>query len=94
MKQRNLILTSLLLFVALGFLVLLSRPDTSMMGRVQRDLAAEKARFLPENSLDVGMASGIITFDKPRFLNPPKPGPPQLLFPPSASDLERLSGPM
>lgn len=94
MKQRNLLLTALILFVALGFLVLVSRPDTSMMGRVQRDLEAEKSRFLPQNSLDIGMAMGIVTFDKPRMLNPPTPGAIQLLFPPSEADLERLSGPM
>lgn len=93
-KTNTLVLTALILFVGLGFLVLASRPDTSMMGRVQRDLAAEKSRFLPENSIDVSMAMGIVTFDKPRMLNPPQPGPPQLLFPPSEQDLERLSGPM
>ena len=60
--------------------------------RVQRDLANEKRRFLPENSVDISMAMKLITHDPPSMLVPPEPGPPLLLYPPSADTLARLSG--
>jgi hypothetical protein len=44
------------------------------------------ARFLPQNSLDISMAMGLITHDPPTMLNPPTPGPPLLLYPRSPGD--------
>lgn len=60
--------------------------------RVQRDLANEKKRFLPENSVDISMAMKLITHEPPRMLAPPGPQPPLLLYPPSEETLERMSG--
>lgn len=63
-----------------------------LQGRVQQDLANEKKRFLPQNSIDISMAMKLITHDAPNMLAPPAPQPPLLLFPPSEETLERLSG--
>jgi hypothetical protein len=50
------------------------------------------ARFLPQNSLDISMAMGLITHDPPTMLNPPTPGPPLLLYPPSQETLANMCG--
>lgn len=93
-------------YVVLGVLVLLLILSVAWMGqqqlypgavpdlasRVQADLANEKRRFLPENSVDISMAMKLITHDPPSMLAPPAPQPPLLLFPPSEETLARLSG--
>lgn len=93
-------------YIVIGVLVLLLALTLTLMGaqqqmfpgvvdlpsRVQQDLANEKKRFLPQNSLDIAMAMKIITHDEPNILAPPTPQPPLLLFPPSEETLERLSG--
>jgi hypothetical protein len=60
--------------------------------RVQRDLANEKKRFLPENSVDISMAMKLITHDPPSFYGPIAKQPPLLMYPPSDETLERMSG--
>lgn len=60
---------------------------------VAQAVESDRRRFRPENSLDIGMAMGLITHDPPTMLNPPSQGPPLLLFPPSAETLASLSGP-
>ncbi len=92
MKRQTLLLGVLVLLLIVGFLVLVSRPDTSMMSRVQRDLARDVARFTPENSVDVAMAMKLVTHDPPKMLNPPSPPPPLLLYPPSEDTLARMCG--
>jgi hypothetical protein len=63
-----------------------------LSSRVQTDLANEKKRFRPENSVDISMAMKIITHEPPSMLAPPAPGAPLLLYPPSEETLRRLSG--
>lgn len=92
MKRQTLLLGVLVLLLIVGFLTLVSRPDTSMASRVQRDLARDVARFTPENSVDVAMAMKLVTHDPPRMLNPPSPPPPMLLYPPSEDTLARMCG--
>lgn len=64
----------------------------TLASRVDQDHKRDVARFTPVNSLDISMAMGLTTYDRPRMLNPPGPQAPQLLFPPSATDLEKLCG--
>lgn len=92
MKRQTLVVGALVLLLCIGFLVLVSRPDGSMMTRVQRDLARDVARFSPENSIDVAMAMKLVTHEPPRMLSAPSPPPPQLLYPPSEDTLNRMCG--
>jgi len=92
MKRQTLVIGALVLLLCIGFLVLVSRPDASMMTRVQRDLARDVARFTPENSIDVAMAMKMVTHEPPRMLSAPAPPPPQLLYPPSEDTLARMCG--
>jgi hypothetical protein len=92
MKRSNLIVAGLVLLLILGFLTLISSQDPSQEARVARDHKRDVARFLPQNSLDISMAMGLVTHDPPSMLNPPNPGPPLLLYPPSAETLASLSG--
>ena len=92
MKRQQLLLAGLVLLLVIGFLYLVSSQDTSVQARVDRDIKRDVARFLPQNSLDISMAMGLITQDPPTMLNPPTPGPPLLLYPPSAETLASLSG--
>jgi hypothetical protein len=92
MKRSNLIVAGLVLLLILGFLTLISSQDSSQEARVARDHKRDVARFLPQNSLDISMAMGLVTHDPPSMLNPPNPGPPLLLYPPSAETLASLSG--
>lgn len=85
----------LLVFLALAIFLLLqasSSPAPTLASRVEQDVKRDVARFTPQNSLDISMAMGLTTYDKPRMLNPPGMQPLQLLFPPSATDLEKLCG--
>jgi hypothetical protein len=94
MKRRELLLTAVVVFLAIAFLAMVSKTATpTLMDRVNQDRARDVARFTPESSVDIAMAMKLVTHEPPRMLNPPQPGPPTLLFPPSAEDLERLSGP-
>lgn len=65
-------------------------PD--LPARVQQDLANEKKRFLPQNSVDIAMAMKMVTHDPPSLLAPPEPQLPLLVYPPSEETLARLSG--
>lgn len=94
MKRQQLTLLAVLAFLAIAFLILVSKTATpTLQDRVAHDRARDVARFTPENSVDIAMAMKLVTHAPPKMLNPPTPGPPTLLFPPSAQDLERLSGP-
>lgn len=94
MKRKVKILLGLAFVVFLIFVVstVMSSNTQTVAGQVHRDSVVEKARFTPENSLDIAMAMKIVTHDPPHMLNPPMPGPPQLLYPPSEEELRRLSG--
>jgi hypothetical protein len=90
MKLRTLTLIGLVLLLVL-LLGVLVRPNVAAQ-IVQRDTARDLARFTPGESVDIAMAMKLVTHDPPKMLAPPEPQPVQLLFPPSAVDLERLSG--
>jgi hypothetical protein len=91
MKTRDLAVLGLVVLLAIGFWSLASK--STVATQIASAVAQDKSRFMPENSLDISMAMGLITHDPPHMLNPPQPGPPLLLYPPSAQDLERMSGP-
>lgn len=94
MKRQNIILLAVVVFLAVAFLVLVSKTAApTLQARVAQDSARDVARFTPENSVDIAMAMKLVTHAPPSMLNPPTPSPPTLLFPPSDTDLERLSGP-
>jgi len=44
------------------------------------------------DSVDVQLAMGTMPFDPPHMLSSPPPAKPLLLFPPTETDLEKLSG--
>lgn len=93
MKLRVIVLVVLGLILFIAVLSMAQRPTIpTLQERVSKDLETERARFRPENSVDIGMAMKLITFDPPRMLNPPTPPPPQLLYPPSEETLARMSG--
>jgi hypothetical protein len=97
MKRQTLVIGGLVVLLLVTFLWMGKQQQVfpgvvDLPARVQQDLANEKKRFLPENSLDIGMAMKIITHDEPNLLAPPTPQPPLLLFPPSPETLARLSG--
>lgn len=80
-----------LLLIFLGVSARSTAPSNTA-DEVARAVESDRRRFRPENSLDIGMAMGLITHDQPKMLNPPSQGPPLLLFPPSAETLASLSG--
>jgi hypothetical protein len=90
--RRTLGLVALLGLVAFVLLRSASGAQPTLASRVEQDHKRDVARFTPANSLDVSMAMGLTTYDKPRMLNPPGAQPLQLLFPPSDTDLEKLCG--
>jgi hypothetical protein len=91
--KRKLLVGVLVVALAIGFLWLVSGQDTSVEARVARDRQRDVARFLPQNSLDISMAMGLITHDPPSMLAPPTPPPPLLLYPPSPETLANMCGP-
>lgn len=92
MKRQQLLLAGLVFLLVVGFLYLVSSQDTSVEARVARDRQRDVARFIPQNSLDISMAMGLITQDPPSMLNPPTPPPPLLLYPPSQETLANMCG--
>ena len=97
MKRQTIVIGVLAVLLVLTFLLMGAQQKmfpgvVDLPSRVQQDLANEKKRFLPQNSLDISMAMKLITHDEPNLLAPPVPQPPLLLFPPSEETLERLSG--
>jgi hypothetical protein len=94
MKRSQMTLLAVVAFLAIAFLVLVSKTAMpTLKQRVEHDRARDVARFTPENSVDIAMAMKLVTHAPPNMLSPPTPSPPTLLFPPSQQDLERLSGP-
>ena len=64
-------------------------PRNPVAAEVDRDQDAADSAF---NTVDIQQAMGLVTFEPPKMLNPPDEIPPLLLYPPSAADLEALSG--
>jgi hypothetical protein len=97
MKRQTIVLGVLVVLLILTFVLMGAQQKMfpgviDLPARVQQDLANEKKRFLPQNSVDIAMAMKIITHDAPNILAPPVSQPPLLMFPPSEETLARLSG--
>jgi hypothetical protein len=97
MKRSTLVMIGLAALIAITFLSMGYQQKmypgiVDLPARVQSDLANEKKRFLPENSVDISMAMKLITHEPPNMLNPPAPQTPLLFYPPSDETLQRLSG--
>ena len=90
-KGNYLLLGVILALVVLFGFIATPRAHT-VEGEVAKDIEKDRSRFSP-NNLDVAMAMKLVTHDPPRPLAPPQPSPVTLLYPPSAADLEKLSGP-
>ena len=82
-----------LVLVVLVLFGVLSAPKTAYDDEVAKDVEKDRMRFSPTNSLDLAMAMKLVTHAPPNPLAPPEPSPVTLLYPPSAEDLEKLSGP-
>ncbi len=82
-----------LVLVVLVLFGVLAAPKDTYADEVAKDVEKDRMRFSPANSLDLAMAMKLVTHDPPRPLAPPEPSPVTLLYPPSAEDLEKLSGP-
>jgi hypothetical protein len=97
MKRQTIVIAVLVVLLILTFLLMGAQQKAfpgviDLQSRVRQDLANEKKRFLPQNSVDISMAMKLITHDAPNMLAPPPAQPPLLMFPPSEETLERLSG--
>jgi len=82
-----------LVLVVLVLFGVLAAPKTSYDDEVSKDVEKDRMRFSPANSLYIAMAMKLVTHAPPNPLAPPEPSPVTLLYPPSAEDLEKLSGP-
>jgi hypothetical protein len=93
LKTRDYWLLGLVAVLAVLFGVM-SVPANPVVSDAEKAVQVEQSRFSPTNSLDIAMAMKLVTHGPPKMLAPPSPSPATLLYPPSADDLERLSGPM
>jgi len=74
--------------VVLALYLLLNPPAGDFTATYSKDVS----RFGPD-SVDVQMAMGTLHSDPPHTMVPSPPLKPTLLFPPSETDLAKLSGP-
>ena len=88
---RNFALLGFALMLILGFGVLVWTKDVKI-DAIAKDIVKDHARFSPTDSIDVAQAMRLITHDPPKMLAPPAAAQTMLIYPPSASDLARLSG--
>lgn len=89
---RNFFIIGMVILLVLSFGWLLAPPELKMR-YISKDIQKDHSRFTPNESVDIAQAMKLITHDPPQMLAPPEPTPPLLLFPPSAEDLMKLSGP-
>jgi len=89
---RGLALVGFLIIIVLSFGWLVYASDVKMVV-IQKDIQKDHSRFTPAESIDIAQAMKLVTHDPPQMLAPPTSVPPLLLYPPSAEDLARLSGP-
>ena len=90
MKRRQPLWVVLpLVFLAIVLFAAVIRVQTSEMTST---LSEDITRFQP-GSIDIDMAMKTVLHAPPTTLAPTMPQPVLLLFPPSATDLEKLSGP-
>ena len=89
---KALALVGFLLIAVLGFGWLVLNSDVKMTV-IKQDIEKDHSRFTSAESIDIAQAMKLVTHDPPQMLAPPQSMPPLLLYPPSAEDLARLSGP-
>jgi hypothetical protein len=89
---KNLAIVGFVAIIVLGFGWLVMKSDIKMAA-IASDLKKDHSRFTPSESIDVAQAMKLVTHDPPKMLAPPQSVPPLILYPPSAEDLARLSGP-
>jgi hypothetical protein len=89
---KNLAIIGLVLALVLGFGFLAMKSDIKMAS-IASDIQKDHSRFTPSESIDVAQAMKLVTHDPPKMLAPHQSVPPLILYPPSAEDLARLSGP-
>ncbi len=89
---RGLAFVGFLIIIALGLGLLVMNSDVKMKV-IEKDIQKDHSRFTPAESIDIAQAMKLVTHDPPQMLAPPESMPPLLLYPPSAEDLARLSGP-
>ena len=89
---KSLALLGFLLIAVLGLGLLVVSSDVKMKV-IEKDIQKDHSRFTPSESIDIAQAMKLVTHDPPQMLAPPESMPPLLLYPPSAEDLARLSGP-
>jgi hypothetical protein len=90
-KSKQYLLLALVIAIVAAFAYLIT-PTNPLRQKINSDIAKVNARFTPSQSIDLSMAMKMTAHDPPYMLNPPEEVPPLLLFPPSAEDLEKLSG--
>lgn len=88
---RNAALLALVLGLVVVFAYLLT-PKSAVMAFIAKDIQRDTARFTPTESIDLAMATKLVTHAPPKMLNPPVNTPPLMLYPPTEDDLFRLSG--
>jgi hypothetical protein len=84
-----------LVLLALGLVVVfvyLVAPKNVLQASIAKDIRRDVARFTPTESIDLAMATKLVTHAPPVMLNPPVNTPPLVLYPPTEADLVRLSG--
>jgi hypothetical protein len=89
---KSLALLGFLLIAVLGLGWMVVSSDVKMKV-IEKDIQKDHSRFTPSESIDIAQAMKLVTHDPPQMLAPPESMPPLLLYPPSAEDLARLSGP-
>ena len=89
---KNLAIVGFVAIIVLGFGWLVMKSDLKM-DVIASDIKKDHSRFTPAESIDVAQAMRVVTHDPPKMLAPPGSVPPLVLYPPSAEDLARLSGP-
>jgi hypothetical protein len=89
---KNLAIIGLVLALVLGFGLLAMKSDIKTAA-IATDIQKDHSRFTPSESIDVAQAMKLVTHDPPKMLAPHQSVPPLILYPPSAEDLARLSGP-
>lgn len=88
--KKGLLLTLAVVFLVAMVVRFTKRSDDSDS---EYEIAEEeKKRFTAANSIDIAMATKMVTHAPPSMLNPPTAPGPLLLHPPSQQELDRLSG--
>jgi hypothetical protein len=83
LRTVGLVVFAIILIILFGYMV---------AGSGFRSTYDPDIKRFSENSIDVAMANGTVKHETPTMYAAPSASKTELLFPPSAADLERLSG--